>query len=140
MEEDQKVPRPSRWGSGVSSRLESTIERLRELDDKEQLSRSGLPRAPRSKELYDRYDVGYEVHLLRWAAQMSQEEFGHYIGYNKIWVYQLEHNKVNPRINTLKKIGRAFGLQVKVTFELPDDEESLLLPAEFKQRIREVKA
>jgi DNA-binding XRE family transcriptional regulator len=135
MEEDQTLQQQS-GRSGSVSRLEITIQRLKDLDHKDRPERSPLPRVPHVKDMYDRYDLGYELHLLRWAAQMTQKEFGHYIGYNKIWVYEVENNRRHPKINTLKKIARAFGLQLKISFELPEEHDGLSLPQDFRRRIR----
>jgi DNA-binding XRE family transcriptional regulator len=135
MEEDQTLQQQSGRSSGVS-RLEITIQRLKDLDHKDRPVKTYLPRRPHVYDLYDRYDIGYELHLLRWAVQMTQEEFGHYIGYNKIWVYEAENNRKRPSIHTLNKIAGAFGLKLKISFELPEEHDGLSLPQDFRRRIR----
>lgn len=124
MEEDQTISQQSGWSRGLTDRLTHTIQRVKDLD----LLEKGF--------LYDRYDVGFEIAILRWTAHMTQTEFGRKVGFNKIWVCAVENNRVSPRIVDLQQIARAFGLRVKVSFELPADHDQWSVQEEFQELVR----
>ena len=124
MEEDQTMaPQPGR-GSGLTERLSHTVRRLKDFD----LIDKGL--------LYDRYDTGFEVRMLRWSTQLTQAEFGRKFGFNKIWVYEVENNRTSPRIADLQKIAQAFGLRLRISFELPTEHDQWSVQEDFQELIR----
>jgi hypothetical protein len=130
MEEDQAVSRQPQRSSGVSSRLADTINRL-DIDPDTYARETPPPRA-----LYARYDLGYELHLLRYAAGMNLKEFGEYTGLSTTSVWEWEHGVRNYlTLEALDKVAQSFGLRVKVSFEKAENQDDYSWTEEFYDKV-----
>ena len=125
MEEDQALSQSTKWDRRlITERLTYTLQRVKDMD----LIDKGF--------LYDRYDTGFEVAILRWSMHLTQAEFGQRTGFNKIWIYEVEHNRISPRVDDLQKIAAACGLRLRVSFELPADHDQWSVQEELQELAR----
>lgn len=122
MEEDQAVShQPQRGGSLSPDRLLHTIERVMNGETK---TRNPFPRVPDIR----RYpDVALDLHLLRFAADMTLTEFSHSTGLDRQYIWRLERNHRHMTLSALEKAARAFGLTVKISFEKLEEQDGVSL-------------
>lgn len=75
--------------------------------------------------LHDKVAVGglnfsETLKCMRQIAGMTQKEFAKMLGVGYRTIVDIERGESNPRVNTLNKIGRAFGFEVKYSLKFSE--------------------
>jgi ribosome-binding protein aMBF1 (putative translation factor) len=79
--------------------------------------RLGDPRARAGYEAARRaFELGEQVRRLRLARGLSQSELARRMGTSQAAIARLEHGGVDPRLETLERLGRALDAELIVAF------------------------
>jgi DNA-binding XRE family transcriptional regulator len=64
-------------------------------------------------------ELGIRVRKLRIDAGLSQDQLGHLAGCSRAAIARIESGDADPRIDTLRSIGAALGVEVVLTLSDP---------------------
>jgi len=92
----------------------------REIEERDPVGfRSGYERARRA------YELGVRVRALREESGMSQEQLAERARMTQSAIARLEAGGVEPRLETLDRIGDALGVDLVVRFEVRQESKTL---------------